>query len=158
MEVSPLSDRGPERREFINDPAGPPRIESLSHVVRAGDFLFVSGFIGTLPGKPATGSGASWVPGELAEGGIEGETRQTLLNIESALRAAGSSLKDVVKVTAFLRDVDLDFDAYNRTYIGFFPDNKPARITAQAKVYGRSRIEIDAIAYSVLPSTEVPGG
>ena len=158
MEVSPLSEPGAGRREFISDPAGPPRIESLSHVVRAGDFLFVSGFIGTLPGKPATGSGASWVPGELAEGGIEGETRQTLLNIESALRAAGSSLKDVVKVTAFLRDVDLDFDAYNRTYIGFFPDNKPARITAQAKVYGRSRIEIDAIAYSVQPSSEAPDG
>jgi enamine deaminase RidA (YjgF/YER057c/UK114 family) len=156
MEVSPLSEGGSGRREFINDPAGPPRIESLSHVVRAGDFLFVSGFIGTLPGKPATGSGASWVPGELAEGGIEGETRQTLLNIESALRAAGSSLKDVVKVTAFLRDVDLDFDAYNRTYIGFFPDNKPARITAQAKVYGRSRVEIDAIAYQ--PASEVRGG
>jgi enamine deaminase RidA (YjgF/YER057c/UK114 family) len=152
MEVSQLSEPRPERREFINDPAGPPRIASLSHVVRAGDFLFVSGFIGTLPGRPATGSGASWVPGELAEGGIEAETRQTLLNIESALRAAGSSLKDVVKVTAFLRDVDLDFDTYNRIYIGFFPDNKPARITAQAKVYGRSRIEVDCIAYSVVPA------
>ena len=152
MEVSPLSEPGSERREFINDPAGPPRIQSLSHVVRAGDLLFVSGFIGTLPGKPATGAGASWVPGELAEGGIEAETRQTLLNIESALRAAGSSLRDVVKVTAFLRDVDLDFDAYNRTYLGFFPENPPARITAQAKVYGRSRVEIDCIAYSVAPA------
>jgi enamine deaminase RidA (YjgF/YER057c/UK114 family) len=152
MEVSLLSEPRPERREFINDPAGPPRIESLSHVVRAGDLLFVSGFIGTLPGKPATGSGASWLPGELAEGGIEAETRQTFLNIESALRAAGSSLEDVVKVTAFLRDIDLDFEVYNRTYIGFFPDNKPARITAQAKVYGRSRIEIDCIAYSVAPA------
>jgi 2-iminobutanoate/2-iminopropanoate deaminase len=149
MEVSPLSESEPRPIEYINDPAGPPRIESLSHVVRAGDFLFVSGFIGTLPGRPASGSGSTWVPGELAEGGIEAETRQTLLNIESALKAAGSSLRDVVKVTAFLRDVDLDFDAYNRTYIEFFPDAKPARITAQAKVYGRSRIEIDCIAYSV---------
>jgi 2-iminobutanoate/2-iminopropanoate deaminase len=90
------------------------------------------------------------VPGELAEGGIEAETRQTLLNIDSALRAAGSSLQDVVKVTAFLRDVDLDFDGYNRTYMEFFRDRPPARITAQAKVYGRSRIEIDCIAYSVV--------
>ncbi len=149
MEASPLSDAGSGRPEYINDPAGPPRIESLSHVVRAGDFLFVSGFIGTLPGRPASGSGSTWVPGELAEGGIEGETRQTLLNIESALKAAGSSLRDVVKVTAFLRDIDLDFDAYNRMYIEFFPEGKPARITAQAKVYGRARIEIDCIAYSV---------
>lgn len=138
------------RREHINDPAGPPRLASLSHVVRAGDLLFVSGFIGTLPGRPSSGSGASWVPGELAEGGIEAETRQTLLNIDSALRAAGSSLQDVVKVTAFLRDVDLDFDGYNRTYMEFFRDRPPARITAQAKVYGRSRIEIDCIAYSVV--------
>jgi enamine deaminase RidA (YjgF/YER057c/UK114 family) len=152
MEDSLLSESDPGHRAFINDPAGPPRLESLSHVVRAGDFLFVSGFIGTLPGRPATGSGASWVPGELAEGGIEAETRQTLLNIQSALRAAGSSLKDVVKVTAFLRDIDLDFDAYNRTYIEFFPDKPPARITAQAKVYGRARIEVDCIAYSVLPA------
>lgn len=148
-EVNPLSEPDPKRREFINDPAGPPRLESLTHIVRAGDFLFVSGFIGTLPGRPASGSGSSWLPGELAEGGIEAETRQTLLNIESALGAAGSSLRDVVKVTAFLRDVDLDFDGYNRTYLEFFRDKPPARITAQAKVYGRSRVEIDCIAYSV---------
>jgi 2-iminobutanoate/2-iminopropanoate deaminase len=151
MEVSHLSETSSERREHINDPGGPPRPESLTHVVRAGDLLFVSGFIGTLPGRPATGSGTSWVPGELAPGGIEAETRQTLLNIESALRAAGSSLKEVVKVTVLLRDVDLDFDAYNRTYLEFFPVNPPARITSQAKVYGRSRIEIDCIAYSVAP-------
>jgi 2-iminobutanoate/2-iminopropanoate deaminase len=118
--------------------------------VRAGDLLFVSGFIGTLPGRPSTGSGASWSPGELIEGGIEAETRQTLSNIDSALRAAGSSLKDAVKVNAFLRDVDLDFDGYDRTYIEFFPHDPPARITAQAKVYGRARIEIDCIAYSVV--------
>jgi len=150
MEVSPLSEADPGRREFINDPAGAPRLASMSHVVRAGDFLFVSGFIGTLPGRPSTGSGASWVPGELAEGGIEGETRQTLLNIDSALRAAGSSLKDVVKVSAFLRDVDADFEGYNRAYVEFFPVDPPARITVQAKAYGRTKIEIDCIAYSVI--------
>jgi enamine deaminase RidA (YjgF/YER057c/UK114 family) len=116
--------------------------------VRAGDYLFVSGFIGTLPGKPASGSGASWVPGELIEGGIEAETRQTLLNIDSALRAAGSSLKDVVKVSAYLRDVDVDFEGYNRAYLEMFPENPPARVTVQAKAYGRTRIEIDCIAYS----------
>lgn len=143
MEVSHLSDAG---RTLINDPAGPPRPPFLTYVVRSGGFLFLSGFIGTLPGCPATGEGPTWTPGILAEGGIEAETAQTLANVESALAAAGAARSHIVKVNAYLRDVDLDFDGYNRVYAEFFGDAPPARTMIQAKVYGRSRVEIDCIA------------
>ena len=51
-------------------PDGPPGHPFLSPVIRAGDFLFVSGNAGLLPGSPAAGEDGSWQPGDLVEGGI----------------------------------------------------------------------------------------
>jgi enamine deaminase RidA (YjgF/YER057c/UK114 family) len=50
---------------------------------------------------------------------VEEQTRQTLKNIEAILRAAGSSLDDVVKVSVFLKDVR-DFHAMNKVFAEFF--------------------------------------
>lgn len=87
------------------------------------------------------------MPGELAQGGIEAETRQTLENIKIALEAAGSSLDKVIKVNSYLRDVDRDFHAYNRVYQEFFPTEPPTRTTVGAKIYGPILVEIECIAY-----------
>lgn len=64
--------------------------------------------------------------GEIVDGGIGPETRQTLRNIETILHAAGSTLDDVVKVNIFLTDMD-DYDAMNETYEEIFDDPYPAR-------------------------------
>ena len=82
----------------VKVPDGPPEHPFLSAAVRAGDFVWVSGHAGLLPNKPPSGSGASWLPGEVVEGGIEAETRQTLESVRQALAAAGATLADVVKV------------------------------------------------------------
>ena len=88
---------------------GPVEYPFLSQAIRAGDFVFVSGNTGLLPGTGESGEGFHWMPGTLIEGGIEAETRQALANIDAILRAAGGSLRDLVKVNTFLRDVDRDF-------------------------------------------------
>ena len=129
-------------------PDGPPEHPFLSPVIRAGDFVFVSGNAGLLPGRPPSGEGATWQPGALVEGGIEAETRQTLENIKLALEAAGAGLDDVVKVNTFLRDVDRDFDAYNGVYLEFFPHEPPPRTTVGAKIYGPILVEIECVAYA----------
>jgi 2-iminobutanoate/2-iminopropanoate deaminase len=129
-------------------PEGPPEHPFLSPVIRAGDFVFVSGNAGLLPGRPASGEDSSWTPGELVKGGIVAETRQTLENIKLALNAAGAGLDDVVKVNSFLRDVDRDFHAYNEVYLEYFPEAPPTRTTVGAKIYGPILVEIECVAYA----------
>lgn len=106
----------------------------FSPAVRAGPFVFVSGQV------------AMEDNGEIVAGGIEAQTRQTLANLERALKLAGYSLADVVKTTVWLDDAR-DFWSFNRVYAEFFPGNKPARSTTQAKLMVDAKIEIEAIAY-----------
>ena len=70
--------------------------------------MFVSGQLGL---DPATGN--------LVEGGVETETRQALKNLTAILAAAGCNLKQVVKTTVFLRDIN-DFTRMDRVYAEFF--------------------------------------
>ena len=138
-------------KRVVRVPDGPPEHPFLSAAIRAGDFVFVSGHAGLLPNRPASGSGATWLPGETIEGGIEAETRQTLQSVKAALEAAGATLDDVVKVNTFLRDPDRDFHAYNRVYMEFFPSDPPARTSVGAKIYGNLLVEIECVAYAPLP-------
>ncbi len=106
----------------------------FSPAVKAGPFVFVSGQV------------AMGDHGEIVAGGIEAQTRQTLKNVEKALSLAGCTLKDVVKATVWLDDAR-DFWTFNRIYAEFFPEEKPARSTTQAKLMIDAKIEIEVIAY-----------
>jgi len=120
----------------INAPGAPPAIGPYSHAVRAGDFLFLSGQI---PLKP-DGSG-------LLQGTIEEQTHQVFANIQAVLKAAGASLKDVVKSCVFLTDLE-NFAAFNKVYQQYFPENPPARTTFQpGKLPAGAGVEIDVTVY-----------
>src|SRR5579859_6326194 len=106
---------------------------AYSPAVKVGPFVYVSG---QLPIDPATS--------QIVGSTTEAQTRQTLTNIRRLLEAAGSSLDHVVKVTAYLTNLD-DFDAYNRCYAEFFSGVLPARTTVQAGLRG-ALVEIDAVA------------
>ncbi len=108
----------------------------LSPAVRAGDFVFVSGQVPVVDGK-------------VVEGGIAAETRAVLGNVRAALRLAGCELSDVVKTTVWLRDRD-DFPAFNTAYAEFFPENPPARSTAESRLMIDIAVEIEAVAYRPL--------
>lgn len=105
-----------------------------SLATKAGDFVFVSGQV------------ARGEDGRIIDGDIEAHTRQTLTNVAHVLALAGCTLADVVKTTVWLEDAR-DFDAFNRVYGEFFPENKPARSTLQGKNMVGTKIEIEAIAY-----------
>lgn len=106
----------------------------LSPAVRAGDFVYVSGQVPV---------GAD---GELVIGGIEAQTRQVMDNIRAALALAGAGFEDVCKCTVWLQDAR-DFGAFNRIYMGYFPDGNPARSTTEARLMIDAKVEIDVIAY-----------
>jgi 2-iminobutanoate/2-iminopropanoate deaminase len=81
---------------------------------------------------------------ELELGDIRSETRRTLENIRLILAAAGSSLREVVRVGVFLADMN-DFAAMNEVYSEFFPKGPPARTMVGAQL-PKIKIEIDCIA------------
>ena len=113
------------------------RLPAFSHAVVAGDFIFVSGCIGTKAGGM-----------ELVEGGTGAQTTQTLRNIEQILQASGATLADVVKVNVYLTEIG-DFAEMNGAYIAVMSEDPPARITVGKVGFGlaAATVEIDCIAY-----------
>jgi len=124
-------------KQLIRTEKAPLPVAPYSQAVKAGNFLFISGQV---PIDPKTG--------KVVMGDIAIQTKQILENIKAILGAAGLSLKDVVKVTVFLKDVK-DFKRMNETYGTYFRDDPPARTTVQAQLAMEELlIEIDAVAYS----------
>ena len=114
-----------------------PGTESLpfSSAVRVGNLLFLSGSIGVLPGGDL----------QLVEGGIEGETHQTMENIKRTLEAFGASMDRVVKCTVFLADMG-EWGAMNEVYRTYF-ETPPARSALGASGLALdARVEIECIA------------
>lgn len=87
-----------------------------SQGVRAGNLLFVAGQVGVNYGS-----------GKIAND-FEAQARQAFENLSLVLQAYGSSLRQVVKTTVWLRDAE-NFEAMNRLYAEFFPQDAPARST-----------------------------
>ncbi len=106
----------------------------FSSAVRVGNTLYLSGNIGNIPGSI-----------DLAEGGISGETRQTMENISTVLQEFGSSMDEVVKCTVFLADM-AEWGAMNEVYKTYFK-NPPARSALGASGLAlNARVEIECIA------------
>ncbi|MGI9224286.1 MAG: RidA family protein [Woeseiaceae bacterium] len=120
--------------EYLQAPGTEDMNLPFSSAVRVGDLLFLSGSIGVVPGTL-----------DLAEGGIQGETRQTMDNIKQTLETFGSSTDKVVKCTVFLADM-AEWGAMNEVYRTYF-ENPPARsaLGASGLALG-ARVEIECIA------------
>lgn len=108
----------------------------FSPAVQVGNLLFLAGQIGT----------SADAKGGVVPGGIQAETRQTMLNIKDVLEKSGSSMDRVVKCTVFMADMR-EWDAMNEVYATFFPRNKPARSAfgATGLALG-ARVEIECMA------------
>lgn len=120
--------------EAVDSARMPPPLGPYSHVVRAGELLFVSGQPGI---DPRTG--------EAPQEGFEAEARQAFDNLRAVLEAAGSGLDRVVKTTVFLASGD-DFPVMNRLYGEFFPTAPPARATPIVGLPRKLRISVEAVA------------
>ena len=77
---------------------------------------------------------------------IAEETQRCMQNLREVLAAAGSTFDDVVKVTAYLTDMD-DFAEFNDAYAAFTGTKAPARATfAVAALPKGARVEVECIA------------
>ena len=98
--------------------------------------LYLSGQIGLYHGTRT-----------LAEGGVAGETRQTMENLGRTLKKHGCTFDDVVKVTIYLKSME-DYQEMNATYRTFFSGEFPAReCVGGLEIAFGSDLEISAIAY-----------
>jgi 2-iminobutanoate/2-iminopropanoate deaminase len=120
-------------RKVIRTSEGPQPRGPYSQAIVADGFVFVAG---QGPVNPSTN--------ELELGDVRSETRRTLQNIRAILEAAGSSLRDVVRVGVFLADMK-DFDGMNAVYREFFTEDPPARTTVGAQL-SKIKVEIDCTA------------
>jgi 2-iminobutanoate/2-iminopropanoate deaminase len=122
-------------KRTIQTGQAPAAIGPYSQAIQAGNLVFTSG---QLPVDPKTG--------ELITDDIQAETRQCLNNVEAILAAAGTSLKNAVKLTVFIKDMN-QFSKINETYAEFFPEDKPARSCVEvARLPKDANIEIEAVA------------
>lgn len=113
----------------------PAAIGPYSQAVRTDALVFVSG---QLPIDPQTGA--------FPEGGIAAQTTQSLKNLGSILKEAGSDYSKVIKTTVFLADM-ADFTAMNEVYSSFFNVPFPARSAVVVKELPKGAlVEIECIA------------
>ena len=131
--MSPMA----EKQVISTDRApGPFQGAPYNQAIRAGDFVFVAGQIGT-----------ALETGELAGPTVEEQTGQIMRNLSAILDAAGSSLDNLVKTTVFLLDLE-DFAGMNEVYARYIGENPPARSTIGiAQLPSGARVEIEAIAH-----------
>lgn len=122
----------------------PKAVGAYTPIVRAGEWLVVSGQVGI------TGEG------QMAGGGTGGELRQAIANLEAQLATQGARLDQVVKTTVFLRHMS-DYSVMNETYVECFGDHRPARsAVGVAELPIGALIEIEAWAWvgTTTPDTE----
>lgn len=123
-------------KEVIRTEQAPAAIGPYSQGRRLGKLIMTSG---QLPIDPKTGV--------FVDGGIEEQTRQSLLNVKAVLEAGGAAMDDVMKTTVFLKDMR-DFAAMNGVYATFFKDGAaPVRTAVEvARLPKDALVEIEAVA------------
>src|SRR5215216_1669748 len=124
-----------EGKKIISTEEAPKAIGPYSQAIRTENLVFTAGQVGLDPSTM-----------ELAEGGIEAQTRQVLTNLKHVLESADSGLNFVIKTTVFLQDMS-DFANMNSVYAEFFPENPPARSTVQVAALPKGAlVEIECTA------------
>ncbi|MEJ1222330.1 RidA family protein [Sediminicola sp. 1XM1-17] len=123
-------------KKVITTANAPAPIGPYNQAILTGNTLYISGQI---PMDPATG--------ELIEGDIKAETKQSMENLKAILTEAGMTFENVVKSSIFVKDMH-QFAAINEVYGAYFnADTAPARETVEvANLPKFVNVEISMIA------------
>ena len=123
------------KKSIIATANAPAAIGPYSQAIDCGSFIVTSGQI---PIDPATGN--------LVEGDITAQTRQSLTNVKAVVEAAGLTMDHVAKTTVFLQNM-ADFAAMNAVYAEFFTEgNYPARSAVEVGALPKGAlVEIETI-------------
>ena len=124
-----------ERRPIL--PRGLTASPAFSPGVQVGEFLFISGQVSQDNRGNMVGIGD-----------CAAQTAQVFSRIRTIAEAAGATMQDVVKITAFLTNV-ADYPAYNKVRSETFPHSPPASSTVivAALVRPEFLVEVEAVVH-----------
>ncbi len=130
------------KKEVIKTNQAPRPAGAYSQGIKAGNFVFTAS---EGPIDPRSGE-------VVAPGNVREQTIQTLKNIEAILKKAGTSLDNVVKMTAYIRSED--WVEFNDAYKDYFKEDPPARsIVETPHTSNKMRVGLDAIA--IIPDNSI---
>ena len=122
-------------KKEINSTKAPSAIGPYSQAILKDGFIYISG---QLPIDQTTG--------EFAGTDIASQAKQSLENTKYILQEAGLKMKDVIKTTILLKDIE-DFAVVNEIYGQYFQAPFPARATYEvSRLPKDALIEIESIA------------
>ncbi|MDV3425682.1 MAG: RidA family protein [Bacillota bacterium] len=122
-------------KKIIYTEKAPAAIGPYSQGINTGKLIFTSGQI---PIDPENG--------EMVTDDIKKAAERCILNLKAVLEAADSSLKNVIKTTVFIKNMD-DFAAVNQVYGEYFTENYPARSCVEvSRLPKDALVEIEAVA------------
>ena len=113
------------------------RSKSLGQAVKAGNTVYITGQVARAPDGNLVGVGD-----------FAAQASQTLENIKRIVEAAGGSMQDVVKSTAYFRNIE-DLPKYREIRDKYFGGQHQASSTAieiSKLAHPQALIEVDAIA------------
>ena len=110
---------------------------NLTPATKFGNLVFVSGQTGTHP-----------VTGELGKD-VREQTQFTIERIKTVLKAAGTSLDNVLTVTSYLTKRE-DLAAYNEEYGKHFSKDKPARATVEVML-NKPELLVEIVVTACIP-------
>ena len=125
-------------KKIISTAQAPQAIGPYSQgiMIQGGRCIFTAGQLGLVPDT-----------GDFISRDFKDQAIQALKNIHGILQAADASLKDIVKITVFFKDLN-DFATLNEVFSLYFPSDPPARSAIQAaRLPKDALLEIEATAF-----------
>ena len=109
----------------------------LAQAVKIGNFLYISGQIALDPDGNLIGAGD-----------MKAQSQKVFDNIEAIVKSAGGSVKNLIKITTYLTDMDR-YPEFNEIRMKIFKDYRPASTTVgvTALAFKGLLVEVEAVAY-----------
>ncbi|MTI81911.1 MAG: RidA family protein [Firmicutes bacterium] len=123
------------KRMVIQTDKAPAAIGPYSQAIKMGPFLFISGQIPIDP-----------ISGEIKKD-VKDQTHQCLKNLREIVLEAGGTLKNIVKTSVFIKNMN-QFTEINEVYSQYFQEEPPARACVEvARLPKDVLVEIEAVAF-----------